>query len=363
MKNFVEKRARQHNNVVYHCVHLSCKMAASVPFSDVPTIDISPLYGDVMEAKQEVAKLIAAACRGSGFFYVSHHNVDVQALQDKTNKFHKTMTDYEKYDLAIHAYNPLNSRVRNGYYMAIKDKKAVESFCYLNPSFTPDHPRIQDNTPCHEVNVWPDEAKHPGFRAFNEGYFRDMFKLSAAVLRGFALALGQQEDFFDSHFTKEGTLSSVALIRYPYLNPYPTQAIKTAPDGTLLSFGDHKDVSLITVLYQTPVMNLQVEEGGQKEGEGEYKNIAPAAGKYLVNCGTYMAYITNNYFHAPTHRVTFINNERLSLPFFVNLDHYSAIPPFFPFNNINNGSNNVPLPYGQYLQKELRVLIVKNGQT
>lgn len=83
----------------------------------------------------------------------------------------------------------------------------------MNPSFTPDHPNIKANVPCHEVNIWPDTEKHLGFKEFNESYYWKLFDVSAAILRGFALALGKGEEFFDDYFTKEDTLSSVRLIR------------------------------------------------------------------------------------------------------------------------------------------------------
>jgi len=107
---------------------------------------------------------------------------------------------------------------------------------------------IRSKTPLHEVNVWPNQVKHPGFKEFNESFYFKMFDLSAALLRGFALALGKDETFFDEYFTKEDTLSSVRLIRYPYLDDYPP--VKTAADGTKVSFESHEDLSVITVLYQ-----------------------------------------------------------------------------------------------------------------
>lgn len=107
---------------------------------------------------------------------------------------------------------------------------------------------IKANTPMHEVNVWPDDDKHPGFKQFQEAYYWSAFHLSSVLLRGFALAVGKDEHFFDNYFKKEDTLSSVRLIRYPYLDDYPP--VKTAADGTKISFDSHVDVSLITVLYQ-----------------------------------------------------------------------------------------------------------------
>jgi isopenicillin-N synthase len=152
-------------------------------------------------------------------------------------------------------------QVRNGYYLPIKGKKAVESFvriylflfifslqCFLNPSFNEEHPMIKANIPMHEVNVWPDEDNHPGFKQFQESYYWAVFYLSSVLLRGFALALGKDEYFFDEYFKKEDTLSSVRLIRYPFQEDYPP--VKIAADGTKISFDSHEDVSLITVLYQ-----------------------------------------------------------------------------------------------------------------
>ncbi|KAL2008186.1 hypothetical protein VTN00DRAFT_8168 [Thermoascus crustaceus] len=329
--------------------------AASV--ANVPKIDVSPLFGDDMEQKMKVARAIDAASRDTGFFYAVNHGINVQRLSEKTKEFHMSITDQEKWRLAIRAYNKEHQKqIRNGYYLPIPGKKAVESYCYLNPNFQPDHPRIQKETPLHEVNVWPDEKKHPGFREFAEQYFWDVFGLSAALLRGYALALGKEEDFFTRHFKREDTLSSVVLIRYPYLENYPPAAIKTASDGTKLSFEWHEDVSLITVLYQSNVQNLQV-----KTPQG-WLDIEPDDTGYLINCGSYMAHVTNNVYPAPIHRVKWVNEERQSLPFFVNLGFDDTIEPWTP-GEPDSKTNNPAISYGDYLQNGLVNLINKNGQT
>jgi isopenicillin-N synthase len=329
-------------------------MPILMPSAHVPTIDISPLFGGDADDKTRVAQEINKACRGSGFFYASHHGIDVQLLQDVVNEFHRTMTDEEKYDLAINAYNKDNPHVRNGYYMAVKGKKAVESWCYLNPSFTEDHPMIRSGTPMHEVNIWPDEKRHARFRPFCEQYYRDMFRLSKALMRGFALALGKPEDFFEAPLSEDDTLSAVSMIRYPYLEDYPP--VKTGPDGTKLSFEDHLDVSMITVLFQTEVQNLQVET---VDG---WQDLPTSGENFLVNCGTYMGYLTNDYFPAPNHRVKFINAERLSLPFFLHAGHTTVMEPFSP-EGTGGKELNPPIAYGDYLQQGFHALIAKNGQT
>ncbi|MEU7056930.1 2OG-Fe(II) oxygenase family protein [Streptomyces sp. NPDC046197] len=329
-------------------------MPILMPSAEVPTIDVSPLFGDDANDKTRVAQEINKACRGSGFFYAAGHGIDVQLLQDVVNEFHRTMTDEEKHALAINAYNSNNPRVRNGYYMAVKGRKAVESWCYLNPSFGAEHPMIRSGTPLHEVNIWPDEERHPGFRSFCERYYWEVFGLSKVLMRGMALALGKPEDFFDDRYSQADTLSAVSLIRYPYLEDYPP--VKTGPDGTKLSFEDHLDVSTITVLFQTEVQNLQVET---VDG---WQDLPTSGDDFLVNCGTYMGYLTNDYFPAPNHRVKFVNAERLSLPFFLHAGQNTVLEPFAP-EGTGGRELNPPISYGDYLHDGFHALIAKNGQT
>ncbi|KAG4078792.1 hypothetical protein HA402_015382 [Bradysia odoriphaga] len=322
----------------------------------VPTIDISPLFGNDLQAKLKVAAEIDKASRSSGFFFASNHGVDVlDELVKTTRKFHQSLSEEEKWNLAIVAYNKENvEQKRNGYYLPIEGKKAVESYCYLNPSFTSEHPKIKAKVPCHEVNIWPDSKKHQGFKEFNESFYWKLFDVSAALLRGYALALGKEEAFFDEHFRKEDTLSSVRLIRYPYLENYPP--VKTAKDGTKVSFESHEDASLITVLYQPFVANLQVET---PDG---YKSIPSSDDCFLVNAGGYMAWITDNYYRAPIHRVKWVNAERLSLPYFVMLGYDSTIEPFVP-HKPDERPKRPALSYGDYFTKARVDLVVSNGQT
>ena len=323
--------------------------------ADVPIIDIGPLFTDDYQAKLKVASQIGLACRSSGFFYAANHGIDVLQLSEVTRRFHTNITDEEKWSLAIRAYNPASSHARNGYSLPKPGKKAVESWCFLNPSFTPEHLEIVAATPLHEVNDWPDAKRHPGFREFQTNYYWSVFNMSLMVLRGMALALGKPEKFFDAYFRKDDTLSSVVLIRYPYLDPYPP--VHVAEDGTKLSFEWHEDVSLITVLYQSNVQNLQVLT------DLGYQDILANDDCFLINCGTFMDYITKGYFSAPKHRVKWINEERQSLPFFVNLGQHTRIQPFTPHHEDQDHSIDQPMSYGEYLSGGLKALIVKNGQT
>ena len=322
--------------------------------AEVPVIDMSSLFGDDDQEKLKVARAIDEICRGHGFFYVSNHGIDLQELQYRTTEFHRLLTDEEKWHHAINAYNASNRHIRSGYYMAVEGNKANESFCYLSPRFHSGHHLIQSKRPLHEVNDWPLKEERDEFKTYYENFYTDVFNVSSALLKAFALALGKQERFFDPFFDLDTTMSAVSLIRYPYLKEYPP--VKVAEDGTKLSFGAHQDVSLITVLYQTAVPNLQLEINDI------YHDVPVSEDYFLVNCGTFMAHMTNNYYHAPWHRVKFINAERLSIPFFVNLSYDALIEPFHPGDQ-SDRENNPTISYGEFYQAGSNYLISANGQT
>lgn len=319
---------------------------------------MSPLFGSDLVAKKKVAKEIDAACRDTGFFFAKNHKIDcLKEFFDIVDHFHKNITDEERWKMAIAAYDPSHKdHLLTGYYLPIEGKKTVQSFYLQNPSFNPEHPLIKANSPLHEINIWPDEAKYPGFRKFIEGYYWKAFHFSSVLLRAFALAMGKEERFFDQFFKREDTMSSMRLIRYPFIDPYPPGAIKTAADGELLSFETHTDVSLLTVLYQPQVANLQVDT---PEG---YKNIPASDDCFLVNGGLFLQRISNDYYKAPLHRVRYVNAERLSLPFFVHLAWDSVIEGSSP-DNPSAPPAYPTLSYGHFFQEERQVLIKKNGQT
>lgn len=183
-----------------------------------------------------------------------------------------------------------------------------------------------------------------------------MSNVTEALLKGFSLALGKNEDFFSDHYRISDTLSSVVLIRYPYLEEYPPQII--ADDGTELGYGAHQDVDLIVVLAQTDIQNLQAQTT-----DGSYKDVPPSDQHFLVNVGTYMDHITNGVYRAVWHRVKHCNIERLSIPYFVNLGYNDEIKPFCPReDDIQSNECKASIKYGEYMSRGLKDLIKSNGQ-
>ena len=44
-------------------------------FSEIPLIDLAPIYGDDAKAKQRMAAALREACIRVGFFYVKNHGI------------------------------------------------------------------------------------------------------------------------------------------------------------------------------------------------------------------------------------------------------------------------------------------------
>lgn len=321
-------------------------------FIDIPVIDIAPLLlNNDLNAKNMVADQINVACRGSGFFYISNHGIDVYKLQSVVYDFFNTITEDEKFNIAVNAYNKSSTHNHLGYYLPIPDKKPSERFVYSNPNFTDKHPLVISGK--REFNIWPNDQQLQGFRNFCERYYWDMINLASKLLQGFALSLGKDQQFFDQYLTAKNNLSAIAFIKRPFMEKCPE--VQKDKGGTKVCFGEHKDVSLISIAFQTPIANVQVKI------DGEYFDI-PASDEYLlVHCGSYMSYITYDYFPAMDHRVRFVNAERLCLPFFVDLDYEAKIEPFLPHDSLQSAGRD-PIEYGEYLQKARNDLLIKNGQ-
>ena len=112
-------------------------------------------------------------------------------------------------------------------------------------------------------------------------------------------------------------------------------------DGTKLSCEIHTDGAVLTILYQPAVGGLQVETPS-----GEWIEIPPTPYEFVVNTGLCMQRISNDRFRAANHRVRKIDQERLSVPFFVELGIQTA---FESFPSADQELMYPPTTYGDYI--------------
>lgn len=273
----------------------------STPY--IPVIDISPLYQDDANAWLPVAEQIDLACQNSGFFYIKGHAIpasQMQAIIDLAKTFFALPLE-EKLKIDI-----TQSQHHRGYGAIATEQLDPQRPGDFKETF--DMGRHLDNTdpdviagkPLHGANQYP---AVPEFQALMEDHYQQMLELGKTVLKGIAVALGIEPDFFDRRFTHP--ISVLRLIHYP--------SHEAKQNDEQIGAGAHTDYGCITVLYQDGSGGLQV-----RHRNGEWIDAPPIEGTFVINIGDMMARWSNDRYTSTPHRV--INPqgiERYSSPFFV----------------------------------------------
>ena len=129
-------------------------------------------------------------------------------------------------------------------------------------------------------------------------WFEAAERLAITLLRGVAISLDLNADFFLQHIDK--TLSRASFVHYP-----PRES---ADDGRF-GVGPHTDFGVLTILCQDDVGGLQIEAPS-----GEWIEAPPINGTLIVNVGDLLARWTNGAFRSAPHRVVSPRRtDRLSL--------------------------------------------------
>jgi isopenicillin N synthase-like dioxygenase len=256
----------------------------------IPAIDAAQLDGTAAE-RAACAAAIGQACEEVGFFHIVNHGID-PALQARVfavaREFFATPLD-AKMQVALSAatgflgYFPVKGEVTDP--LAGADPK--EGF---DIAFGPD-------------NRWPTEPA--ALRTILTEYYAAMSALGRRLSRGFALALGLQEDFFAAKLDRPTAI--LRLLHYPPVDQAPD------PDALpLTGCGAHSDYGYLTLLAQDSQGGLQVETTA-----GRWVKIPPLDGAIVCNIGEMMALWTNQRFRATPHRVIRVApGSRYSIPFF-----------------------------------------------
>lgn len=134
-------------------------------------------------------------------------------------------------------------------------------------------------------NQWLPESVLPGFRDLVVEFFAQMGALADELMSILAVGLGLEPETFRSLFG-ERPLSFAKLISYP-----PT------PPGQA-GVNAHHDAGFLTILLQHGVGGLQAQNPA-----GEWIDIPPMPGAFVINLGEMLQSMTGNYFVATTHRV------------------------------------------------------------
>ena len=120
----------------------------------------------------------------------------------------------------------------------------------------------------------------------------EVITLGKRLFRGFALALGLPENYFDdmANFPP----SKLRLIHYPY----------DADAADAPGIGAHTDYECFTILLaDQPGLEVM-------NGNGDWIDAPPVEGAFVVNIGDMLEVMTAGRFAATSHRVRSVSAER-----------------------------------------------------
>jgi isopenicillin N synthase-like dioxygenase len=278
--------------------------------ADLPIIDVAPLL-DSGRSTRSVAAQIEAACRDSGFFYVTGHGVPAQivAQLDEASRRFFALPEAEKMEIAMvhggrawRGYFPLGGELTSG-------RPDLKEGVYFGTELPPDDPRVRAGLPLHGPNLFPGQV--PELRTAVLAYLDALSTVAQAVLRGVAASLDLEPEYFASRYTRNPTV----LFRVFH---YPPQT--AADDGW--GVGEHTDYGLLTLLAQDDNGGLAVHT---PDG---WVDAPPVPGTFVCNIGDMLDRLTGGWYRSTPHRVRNLSgNERLSYPFFFDPDFTAEVPP------------------------------------
>ena len=274
----------------------------TVEFTEIPIIDLGPMFGDDVSAKEALAKDVCEACVNVGFFYVKNHNVPkhlTQSVHKQTKEFF-SLPEETKYKYDIGKIKRHRGFVPVGALTAGPDEDPDQQEGYeIALELPEDDPDFMNGSKLFGPNVWPEEL--PGFQDEVYAYFDAIFDLGCTLFQAFALSLNLPENYFDKELTKP--IAQLRLLYYP-----PNENDTSDPT---MGIGAHTDYECFTILWQTEP-GLQVQNRAN-----EWIEALPVDDCFLVNIGDMMMRWTNNMFRSTPHRViTRSSKERYSFPFF-----------------------------------------------
>ncbi len=268
--------------------------AKKVDAGIIPVIDITPLR-DGSDPKG-VADALHAASQGLGFIYIKGHGISdetIEAARSCAYEFFR-QPDADKATISV-------SSKHRGWLGQGGAKMQNDAKADLKESFIWGYEDGDGNTPQDHAlrgpNQWPEFL--PSMRMSAMDYFNQVHEVAHHLMRGFALGLDLEEDFFLR--TSAKPLSRASFVYYP------KQPEEMGEDQ--FGVGPHTDFGVLTVLCQDNVGGLQVEDIN-----GEWIEAPPIAGTLIVNVADLLARWTDGAYKSTPHRVVNSSGrERLSL--------------------------------------------------
>ena len=260
----------------------------------VPVIDIAPFLDG--RDRAGVARAVAEACERIGFLVVSGHGLDPEVVE---RAFERSRVFFDLPRAEKDRWHPTGPSRQRGFHGFATRGLAYtlgedappdlrETF-FLGP--VDDHRTHYAHLPgaanAYAPNIYPDEP--PGAAEALVAIYRAYEGLSADLMRIFAVALDQPEDYF----------AGVIGRHFSILSSHHYPALRRPPKPGQLRTGAHTDFGALTILAMTDA------EGGLevRMPDGAWRPVRPPPGTLVVNLGDMMARWTDGRWTSTLHRV------------------------------------------------------------
>jgi isopenicillin N synthase-like dioxygenase len=272
----------------------------SSSFSSIPTLDLQAWTAGDADRQAQFASELLQICHETGFFLLVGHGVE-QAWVDQyfaaLREFFARPTETK---LLIDKRLSAEFRGWEGVGAELTDNRVdfreQLDVCTENP-----HRERADNQPAYfrldGPNQWLPEQTLPGFSDLVREFMATMGTVADQLMAALATAFGLPSSHFSQVFG-DRPFSLTKLIHYP-----------ESPQGEF-GVNAHHDAGFLTVLLQNGVGGLQA-----LNPNGEWIDVPPTPGTFVINLGEMLQEMTGNYVVATTHRVV-ATEERYSSAYF-----------------------------------------------
>ena len=282
------------NELGFYRVPMVHTQTNSLPAAVIPIVDLTPLREQTDAAG--VGSALRAATEGLGFVYVKGHGIPADVIDAARASAFEFFRSSEEDKTKVFVSPQHRGWLRPGAARMQDDANVDLKESFVWGAQDADGSTQQDH-PLRGPNQWP--AFAPDLQKAAMTYLRGAHKVALLLMRGFALGLGLDENFFLRSCTRP--LSRASFVYYPP---------QTAEDGPQrFGVGPHTDFGVLTVLCQDNTGGLQVQDLN-----GDWLHAPPIEGCLAVNVGDLMSRWTAGAYRSTPHRV--INSsgrERLSL--------------------------------------------------
>jgi len=264
---------------------------------------------DSLDSAEGLAKLRHAAS-DVGFFYLVDHGISYDSQQDylrlSREFFQLTSQQKQRVDMIrsphFRGYNGMGSEMTAG------RLDAREQFDWMNEEQA--IPEVKLTQPWQKLigpNLWP--SAMPQLKPALTSLQQRLSGITVNLLQKLCMSLGVDANALD-HTIGEQPYTHAKLIRYPG-QEIPQQGV-----------GAHKDPGYLTLVMQDTQSGLKVER------DGDWVDVAPIPGAFVVNIGELLELASNGFLKATNHKVESPKQgvERYSIAFFMAAQLSATVP-------------------------------------